>query len=562
MDELHSLLKRQLKRNFGAQFEVPGELRDFLNSVSAAYHEFDSDRGMLERSLEISSQELIQSNAETRSIIQLFPDAFLWLDQEGNIINNKSSGQNALDWLQGILSASHIKNMQPENVGKVLVQAFNQAVATNMFASVKFSIGNGSQTKYYEARVIPPVSNRILVLIRDFTEQKLAELRLEESEDRFRRLVENAPDIIARFELNPSPHYAFMSPAIMELTGFTPEEFYTDYTIGYKMVHPEDRKTFSFTFNILEFKPNSIVRWRCKNGSYIWIEQRVVPVLDKARCLVAIESISRDISERIIADKKIQELYEHEKQQRQELEEEAKARGQFIDVLAHELRTPLTPVLVSVEMLNDLFATSDDLRYTKLIASAFKGTTSLVARLEELLDLAKFSRGTFKLFMQPVNPGELLENTANSFRLAIEKNNQHLQFNIPTVLPTILADPSRLEQVLLNLLSNASKYSPQNTTITLAARHENNELLVEIKDQGIGISRQDQDNLFKPYHRVEQDRQRFPGIGLGLAVSKQIIEAHHGRIWIESQPNAGSVFKFVLPIEVNLNADFEGYKTL
>jgi signal transduction histidine kinase len=106
--------------------------------------------------------------------------------------------------------------------------------------------------------------------------------------------------------------------------------------------------------------------------------------------------------------------------------------------------------------------------------------------------------------------------------------------------------------VITNLLSNASKYSPEGTEITVIAREEDQKILVEIKDQGIGISSADQQRLFQPYHRVEQDRQSFPGIGLGLAVSKQIVEAHQGRIWIESERGKGSIFKFTIPIEVKM----------
>jgi signal transduction histidine kinase len=105
-----------------------------------------------------------------------------------------------------------------------------------------------------------------------------------------------------------------------------------------------------------------------------------------------------------------------------------------------------------------------------------------------------------------------------------------------------------VEQVLVNLLSNASKYSPEETEVVLKARTVDGNLLVEVRDSGIGIAAEDQKQLFKPYHRVEQDRQSFPGIGLGLAVSKQIIDAHGGQIWVESKPGRGSTFKFTLPL--------------
>jgi signal transduction histidine kinase len=299
-------------------------------------------------------------------------------------------------------------------------------------------------------------------------------------------------------------------------------------------------------------RSSSTIRWQHKDGNYIWVDQRLVPVLDKAGKLIAIESIARDVTSRILADQKIHDLYEKEKAQRQELEEEARARGQFIDVLAHELRTPLTPVLITMQALHDVLKPSDDIIKAKLIKSAFKGTSSLAARLEELLDLARFSRGAFKLNMQPVNARELLENAAGSFIPALVPKRQSLNINVDPDLPNIEADRSRLEQVITNLLSNASKYSPEGTEITVIAREEDQKILVEIKDQGIGISSADQQRLFQPYHRVEQDRQSFPGIGLGLAVSKQIVEAHQGRIWIESERGKGSIFKFTIPIEVKM----------
>jgi signal transduction histidine kinase len=105
-----------------------------------------------------------------------------------------------------------------------------------------------------------------------------------------------------------------------------------------------------------------------------------------------------------------------------------------------------------------------------------------------------------------------------------------------------------LEQVLENLTSNAIKYSPINTRITLRARKADSDLIIEVQDEGMGVSAEEQKQIFNPYHRVQQDTQKYPGIGLGLAVSRQIVEAHGGKIWVESQLGQGSIFIVKLPL--------------
>ncbi len=248
------------------------------------------------------------------------------------------------------------------------------------------------------------------------------------------------------------------------------------------------------------------------------------------------------------ADKELKKLYEEEKEQREELEEEARTRTKFISILAHELRTPLTPILVSVEALKSQLEANPKSIEFKLVNNAFNGAQSLSKRLEDLLELARFSRGAFKLNLYQIETCTFLKDTALQFSPAFEPKHQHLVLDIPAGLPAVKGDSFRLEQVLLNLLSNANKYSPEDTEIRLGARVFDHHVEVEVKDNGIGIAPEDQMDLFKPYHRVQQDRQSFPGIGLGLAVCKQIIEAHSGKIWVESERQKGSSFKFTVPL--------------
>ncbi len=262
-----------------------------------------------------------------------------------------------------------------------------------------------------------------------------------------------------------------------------------------------------------------------------------------------------DITERKRMQNRIVELYEQEKRQREELQEEASARGLFIEVLAHELRTPLTPILASAGMLDDMLDPLPDGIQKKLSANINNGAKALVSRLEELLDLASYARGTFKLQLQAIDVNKLIREAIAGFQPALEQNCQQISLETPGHPVVVEADPVRLRQVLVNLLSNAGKFSPQESTIHLTVNITERDLLVEVSDKGTGISDEEQARLFQPYHRVEQDRQKFPGIGLGLAVCKQIIEAHQGKIQVKSQPGKGSTFSFNIPLKQTQTAD-------
>jgi signal transduction histidine kinase len=260
-----------------------------------------------------------------------------------------------------------------------------------------------------------------------------------------------------------------------------------------------------------------------------------------------VEHRRRD-EERRQAAQKLQDSYQKEKLQREELQEEAKARGLFIDILAHELRTPLTPILASSGMLRDLLEGQEGI-LRKLTANLYNSADNMAHRLEELLDLARYARGTFKLNLQSIKIGNYLNDVIERSLPIIEQNKQILNLEITSDLPAVQIDSSRMEQVILNLLSNACKFSPEKSEIGFKARIESGYLQIDVQDQGIGIAAEDQEMLFQPYHRVVQDRQKYPGIGLGLAVAKQIVEAHRGKIWLTSQRGAGSTFSLCIPLE-------------
>jgi signal transduction histidine kinase len=187
-----------------------------------------------------------------------------------------------------------------------------------------------------------------------------------------------------------------------------------------------------------------------------------------------------------------------------------------------------------------------------LASNINSGTIALVKRLDELLDTARFSKGTFKLNKQSINTTRFIEEVIDGFRPALINKKQSLNLSIIGELPTIVADRSRLEQVIVNLLSNASKYSPGKSNIFVTASIKDTNLLLEVKDQGEGIAQENKKKIFRAYHRVSKN-ENISGTGLGLYVANNIIKAHGGKIWFTSQSGKGSSFKILIPINVKTN---------
>jgi PAS domain S-box-containing protein len=237
------------------------------------------------------------------------------------------------------------------------------------------------------------------------------------------------------------------------------------------------------------------------------------------------------------------------KKAEENLKEEIHIRAQFIDILAHELRSPLSPILNSSAMLKDLLAVNPDDKLKRLSANAYASTLILSSRLDELLELARYSRGSFSLNTESTDIAKFIEAVANRYRPSIEQSQHQMSVIISPNLPALEIDQSRIEQVIVNLLSNAAKYSPPGTLIALSVAVESGVLRIDVKDQGQGLSESDQKSLFQPYHRLKQNRQNSPGLGLGLSICKQIVEAHHGKIEVISQLGQGSLFRVSLPAD-------------
>ena len=221
----------------------------------------------------------------------------------------------------------------------------------------------------------------------------------------------------------------------------------------------------------------------------------------------------------------------------------------FIDTLSHELKTPLTSIIAAAGLLAEEIETTGDQSCQKLIQTITHNANTLETRLAELMDIVKTGSGRLQLQLEPVDMKSLLQGIGWQISPLLQGKEQELKVELPPSLPIIHGDGQRLEQVVLNLMTNATKFTPKGGKITLRARKQDTELVIAIQDNGIGIAKNEQTRIFQPYTRLRADRQRHPGLGLGLALAKQVVELHGGKIWVDSEPGQGSTFSFSLPID-------------
>ncbi|MEM7592805.1 MAG: HAMP domain-containing sensor histidine kinase [Cyanobacteria bacterium P01_A01_bin.83] len=226
------------------------------------------------------------------------------------------------------------------------------------------------------------------------------------------------------------------------------------------------------------------------------------------------------------------------------LEEVEERRREIIDDLTHELRTPLTIIRGRLEEIADGIIVANAQIYSRLI----RETKRLQRLLNDLQELSQAEAGNLTLKLQPVNLRQILEPLTERFSEQLLGSDRSLSLNCPNNLPYVMADSDRLEQILVNLLSNAIRHTPKGSII-LKAWADVDRVWISVDDTGSGIAESELPYVFRRFWRSQQSRDRtYGGTGIGLAICKRLVELHQGEISVTSQLGVGSTFQFFLPI--------------
>ncbi len=256
-------------------------------------------------------------------------------------------------------------------------------------------------------------------------------------------------------------------------------------------------------------------------------------------------------NELIKANQELSQLKDDLEMKNGELEKLNEEKNQFLGMAAHDLRNPLSTIYSFINLLKDKLGRSLTGEYRKFFGIIENSTEFMLKLVSELLDISKIEAGKLKLNPKKFNLIGFMEQNIETNKYLAEKKNQEIIFNADKKNIEIEADDMRLEQVMNNLLSNAIKYSEPGSRITVEVVENDDGITVAVKDEGQGIPDNERDLLFKPFTKTSAKTTGGEiSTGLGLATTKKIVEAHEGRIWVESEVNRGSSFFFSLPYRI------------
>lgn len=339
---------------------------------------------------------------------------------------------------------------------------------------------------------------------------------------------------LGSWEWNTSNNYFIWSEELFRIFGYEPHAIQVNFKTFLNHIHPEDLERVSM-----------VLRVSYAHREPFAMEHRITTVKDEVRSVLAKGRIITDEQTGesrilgIILD--ITDLKDTQNQLRQ--------KDEFISIASHELKTPLTSIKAYNQLINRCLETNDIENVKKFAKKSEAYILKLNNLIEDLLNVSKIQAGKMQYCISEFDFDELVNDTVENIRLVANNYNIRLNGKTHTKLK---GDKERLEQVLVNYVSNAIKYSPDSKEVIVELKKDDDHIHVAVKDFGIGIAPEQVQKIFNRYYRVQSSANKFTGLGIGLYISSEIIKKHSGQTWVESEPGKGSTFHFKLPVNTEV----------
>lgn len=363
--------------------------------------------------------------------------------------------------------------------------------------------------------------------VTDITARKFMENSLKESEERL-RLALRAGEI-GVWDWDIENNVLTWTENIYKIHDVDPKTFKVTMKNFQKLIHPDDRERIQ-----------SMLRDTIERGKIFAGEFRIVTAKGETRWVHTNAMFRKNEQNKVVrllgatTDISLQKKIEQDK-------------NDFLSMASHELKTPLTSMKIFIELLRSQLKDTVSEKPRYYLDRIQDQSARLTELTGDLLDVSRIETGKLRLKREKFIMDDLVIDTVESIQ---PSTNRHILEVVSSPKAQVYADRYRIYQVLVNLLTNAIKYSPKDTSIFINIKKEKKQVLVSVQDFGIGIKKSQLERVFDKLYQVSDPREKtYPGLGLGLYISKEIVERHNGKIWVASRPGKGSTFFFTIPVE-------------
>jgi len=500
---------------------------------------------------------LALSELKFRKIFENVQDVFFQMDQYGKILEISPSIERYTTFSRGDLIGSNISEIFFESSTlQKLIDAIQIESEVSDF-EIRLKDFNDrvvvTSINVHQFEYSPDMPKGFEGSLRDITQRKESENKLCESEEKYQSVVDNLKEVI--FQTNVEGKWLFLNPAWEEVTGFSLKESIGDNFLNY--VYPDDRQlNYERFIPLIERKKEYCrheIRYNTKDGGFKWIEVFARLTLDKDNNNIGTSGTLNDITERRKAEEEI-------KSAKEAAENADKAKSVFLANMSHEIRTPINAILGFSELLKDR---TNDLKSNEYLSGIVTSGRNLLTLINDILDLSKIEAGRIDISPEPMSLHTLVGELEQIYCVMLrDKKGVEFVTDIDPALPKrLILDEVRLRQILLNLIGNAVKFTDSGTIgLTLKVNIKENQTLcdlsVSVHDSGIGIPEEQHTRIFEAFTQQEgQSTRKYGGTGLGLTITKRLVEMMNGSITVHSEVGKGSAFSFFIPDIVITNDD-------